>query len=402
MIANSDTRKEFLLYGLSAATFIIFFQIYMVAPIIPSLSVFFRISEQAVSDIVPAFLIPYGVFSLFYGVFADQIGTKKVILTSSLVFIILTVGTTFSQNITQMLIWRTLAGVGAGGVIPISLAWIGKTYAYEKRGQPIGYIFGAVAGEGAFGAFAGALLESYVGWKILFLIVAGLALLIWGVIFRAYRVMELKPTRSHLSLPVVFKSYKELLLTKRGGTAYLYVMLNGIFTSGVYTWLAYYLEKTYNLSGRSIAFALLGYGIPGLVFGPLIGRLVDRYGRSKLLPSGLALGSSSVFTLILSVSLVVIRVAIITLSLGFDLTQPLLAGIISQVGKKRGGQAMSVMAFMLFVGFGLGSYFFKLALNLSLETALIIFGSFQLGLSLLGFWVFRKERFVGSAQPAQV
>lgn len=42
--------------------------------------------------------------------------------------------------------------------------------------------------------------------------------------------------------------------------------------------------------------------------------------RSKLLPPGLALGSAAVFTLILSVPLGIIRAAIITLSLGFDLT----------------------------------------------------------------------------------
>jgi hypothetical protein len=100
--------------------------------------------------------------------------------------------------------------------------------------------------------------------------------------------------------------------------------------------------------------------------------------------------------LIFNIPLVVARISVITLSLGFDLTQPLLAGIITQVGKERGGQAMSVMAFMLFVGFGLGSYLFGLAIHLSLKDALIIFSIFEVILSVIAFGLFKKETFTKS------
>lgn len=55
---------------------------------------------------------------------------------------------------------------------------------------------------------------------------------------------------------------------------------------------------------------------------------------------------------------------------------------------------MSVMAFMLFVGFGLGSYLFGLALQLSLTDASIIFSAFELILSAIAFQVFKKETFI--------
>ena len=48
-------------------TFIIFFQTYMVAPIIPLLSKALQTSEQAAGMIVSAYLIPYGVSTLIYG-----------------------------------------------------------------------------------------------------------------------------------------------------------------------------------------------------------------------------------------------------------------------------------------------------------------------------------------------
>jgi predicted MFS family arabinose efflux permease len=122
-----------------------------------------------------------------------------------------------------------------------------------------------------------------------------------------------------------------------------------------------------------------------------IGRLADKFGRSKLLPLGLIVSGLSASMLIFNIPLTVARVSVITLSLGFDLTQPLLAGIITQVGKERSGQAMSVMAFMLFVGFGLGSYLFGLALKLGFTDALLIFSTFQIVLSIISWPLFKKE-----------
>lgn len=397
MDALQIRKREYLLRLLSAATFIIFFQLYMVAPLIPGLSSFFKVSEQAVGLIVPAFLIPYGIFTLFYGLLADKAGTKLIILVSFFLFAIFTASTAFSQSIPQLIVWRVLTGIGASGVIPISLAWIGQTYTYQERGRPLGFVFGAVAGGGAFGASAGVFLESFIGWKLLFLGVGTIALLVWIILYLAYQKMSATPVvKQGLTLNMVFKGYKQLLTSLRGRSAYFYVFLNGIFASGVYTWLALYFERNYSLNGWQIGLALLGYGIPGFVFGPFIGRLADKYGRSLLLPFGLFLGGLSASMLIFNIPLTIARVSVITLSLGFDLTQPLLAGIITQVGKERSGQAMSVMAFMLFVGFGSGSYFFGLAIKLGFTAALIIFSVFQIALAIIAIPLFKSETLANS------
>lgn len=135
----------------------------------------------------------------------------------------------------------------------------------------------------------------------------------------------------------------------------------------------------------------MGYGFPGFILGPFIGKLVDKNGRSKLLPIGLAISALSAFVLALNIPLHVATVAVIFLSIGYDLTQPLLAGIVTEVGKERPGQAMSLNVFMLFVGFGLGSYLFGLALQLSLVQALIIFSFVQAALSIIAIRLFKGE-----------
>ncbi|OJW77738.1 MAG: MFS transporter [Bacteroidetes bacterium 46-16] len=391
-VIEINRNREQLLWVLSAATFIIFFQLYMVAPLIPTLSVFFKETEQQVGLIVPAYLIPYGVSTLFYGLLADKIGPQKIVLTSLLLFVILTAFTSFSQSVTQLMTLRFLTGIGASGVVPIALAWIGQSYSYKERGRPLGWLFGAMAGGGAFGSSVGVILEPYVGWRILFLGVALIAAVIWTVLcFTHKKGVASQRNKQPLTLRKVFNGYKQLLLLNRGKTVYAYVLLNAIFHAGVFTWLGLYFKRTFNLSDVQIGLAIIGYGLPGFLLGPYIGKLADRIGRSKLLPLGLFISALSSFILSFNVPLSLAVIAVTLLSLGYDLTQPLLAAIITQVGKERPGQAMSLNVFMLFVGFGLGSFLFGLALQLSLIQALIIFSIFQVALSFIALYLFKTE-----------
>lgn len=392
MNSLQTTNREYLLYILSATTFLIFFQLYMVAPLLPTLSIFFNVSQQKVGLIVPAYLIPYGISTLFYGLLADKIGPKRIVLSSLFVFVVLTALTSLSQSVTQFIIWRFLTGIGASGIVPIALAWIVQNYDFEKRGRPLGWLFGAMAGGGAFGSSLGVILEPYIGWKMLFVVVSVIATIIWIILYYGYKKIGApKQNKQLLTLNRGFNGYKQLLLLKRGKVTYTYVLLNAIFHAGVFTWLGLYFKWTFHLNDLQIGLAIIGYALPGFLFGPYIGKLADRIGRSKLLPMGLLISALSSFILSLNISLGIAALAVTILSLGYDLTQPLLAGIITKVGKERPGQAMSLNVFMLFIGFGLGSYLFGIVLKLSLFQALMIFSIFEAMLLLFALALFKGE-----------
>jgi predicted MFS family arabinose efflux permease len=186
--------------------------------------------------------------------------------------------------------------------------------------------------------------------------------------------------------------YQELLFhSPRGRRTYAYVLLNGIFHSGVFTWLGVYFAERYGLGEIGIGLALLGYGIPGFLFGPLIGRAADRVGRRRLLPIGFAIGGVSAAGLAFSVPLGLSVVFVTTLSLGYDMTQPLLAGIVTDLGSPR-GVAMGLNVFLLFTGFGMGSLIFGAALPLGFGLALAWFGGIVLIAAAIAVPLFRDEQ----------
>lgn len=126
--------------------------------------------------------------------------------------------------------------------------------------------------------------------------------------------------------------------------------------------------------------------------GPVIGRWADRWGRRWLVPLGLAIAALSAAILIPDVPMLLAALAVTLLSLGYDMTQPLLAGIVTQLGGPRAGQAMGLNVFILFTGFGLGSILFGAAVPLGFGTALAIFSSVLMASAWAGLFLFRNER----------
>jgi len=395
--AIDGRRRERLLRMLAAATFIIFFQAYMVAPIIPVLSNAFGTSVQTVGLIVPAYLIPYGIATLAYGILADRLGIHRVMFVSLMAFSALTMLTATAQSIEQLTLWRTVTGIGASGVVPLALALVGRLYPYEQRGRPLGWLFGAMAGGMAFGSPLGAMIVPFVGWQGLFVVVGAVGAVLLLVLLPYRSVIAATAQSVTGTLRDLVRGYKDLLGPPRGQRTYGFVLVNSLFHSGVFTWLGVYFEQRYGVGPIGIGLALLGYGVPGLLFGPLIGRAADRFGRARLIPIGLSLSALAAAALMLGFPMVLAPIVAMVLSLGYDMTQPLFAGIVTSLGGKRAGQAMGLNVFMLFIGFGLGSLIFGELLRYSFAAALGVFAVVEMTLALLSLALFRSE--VPSARP---
>ena len=395
-----DAAYERLLHTLALATFLVFFQAYMVAPLIPRLATLFGTSPVTAGIVVPAYLVPYGLTTLLVGVLADRMGRRRLMLGSLGLFTLLAPMTATSRTVWEFASWRAVTGIGASAVVPLALSLIGVRYPYASRGRPLGWIFGAMAGGMAAGSTLGAVLEPVLGWRGEFIALGILSLPVGGLLLRDRALLDIGP-RSHVPLVAVAAGYRALLTSARGKATYLFVLLNAVFHSGVFTWLGLYFTVRHGLGVVGIGLALLGYGLPGFVLGPVIGRAADRWGRRWLIPGGLAIAAIAALLLIPRSPIAAAAIVVTGLSLGYDMTQPLLAGVVTSLGASRGGQAMGLNVFLLFIGFGLGSYAFGQLATYGLETALLVFGTLQLLLAGLAVSLFRGER-AQSADPANM
>ncbi len=373
----------------TGAAFLTFAQAFMVAPILPQLAGVFHTDSGTIGLAVPAYLVPYGVMTLLWGPLSDRIGRRPIILGSLVAFAALTAGTALSDTAGSFILMRVVTGAAASGVVPISLALIGDVYPFAQRGRALGWLFGGMAGGIAVGSTAGALAEPFIGWAGLFL-VSGVGILAMALL-AMLRLPASHPVQDTPGWSVVVAGYRNLISTNRGRRTYFYVLLNAVLHSGMYTWLGLYLVLRFRLGPIGVGLALLGYGVPGFLFGPIIGKLADRYGRARIIPAGVLVAGLCALTLALDMPLAVVAVTIAVLSLGYDMTQPLLGGIVTDLPGTI-GQSVGLMAFVLFLGFGLGSLIFQALLPAGFPLAFAVFGTAAVLAFGLALRVFRSER----------
>jgi predicted MFS family arabinose efflux permease len=285
--------------------------------------------------------------------------------------------------------WRFAAGVSAGGIIPVALALLGDLYPFERRGRAIGWLFGAIAGGMAFGSTLGALLNPWIGWRATLLLAGGVVAVLFGVAVRHRAILG---GRRPAGGGGWLAGYAALLRDPRGARTYAYILLNGLLHSGAFSWLGVYFAARYGLGDRGIGLALLGYGVPGMLLGPVIGHWADRRGRGLIIPAGLAVSAAALALLALPAPLAVACVAVTALSLGYDMTHPPLVGIITGLDPARRGQAMGINAFVLFTGFGVGPLLFHATMSRGIDFAIYAFAGLAVLLGAAAAVAFRNER----------
>lgn len=202
----------------------------------------------------------------------------------------------------------------------------------------------------------------------------------------------LKVTRRFTSFDQVIREYLVVLETPRGGRTLAFIFCNGAFHGGIFAWLSLLLISRYHLHDTGIGLALLGYGLPGIFFGTVIGRWGDRYGRSYVVPIGFLWAAFFAFLLILASPRLVAALIITALSVGFDATHPLMSSITTSLDPKHRGQMTGLATFTNFIGMGIGALCFQQLIAFGFTVALAIFASAQTLLGFAALYSFRGER----------
>src|SRR5882724_1703278 len=80
-----------------------------------------------------AYLLSSTVTVPIYGKLADLYGRKPVFLVATAIFMISSILCGQSQSMEQLIAFRLLQGIGAGGMLPITQTIVGDVYPLEER-----------------------------------------------------------------------------------------------------------------------------------------------------------------------------------------------------------------------------------------------------------------------------
>jgi EmrB/QacA subfamily drug resistance transporter len=178
---------------------------------------------QHLSWVVTSYLLASTVVGPVYGKLGDLYGRKRVLEIAILLFLAGSALCGAAQDMTQLIIFRAVQGLGGGGLMVISMAVVGDLVAPRDRGRYQG-LFGGVFGVATVaGPLLGGFFVDNLSWRWIFYVnlpLGALALLVISVAFRDRHVTE-RHSIDWLGTIVLTGGVSGIVLyTSLGGTSY--------------------------------------------------------------------------------------------------------------------------------------------------------------------------------------
>jgi EmrB/QacA subfamily drug resistance transporter len=143
---------------------------------------------QHLSWVVTAYLLASTVTGPIYGKLGDLYGRKVVLQTAIVIFLVGSALCGIAQGMTELIAFRALQGLGAGGLMVTTIAVVGDIIPPRDRGKYQG-LFGAVFGVSTvIGPLLGGFFVDNLSWRWIFYVnlpLGALALFVIGVVFHS-------------------------------------------------------------------------------------------------------------------------------------------------------------------------------------------------------------------------
>jgi len=362
------------------------------------------------SWVVTAFLLASTVTAPLYGKLSDMYGRRPLFLTAIGIFLVGSALCGLAHSMLQLVLFRGLQGVGAGGLLTLAQTTIGDLVAPRERGRYQGLFSGVYALASVAGPLLGGVITSALSWRWVFYVnlplgVPALAMLAYGM-RRPHRVVHHRIDYAGTVLLVSGTSCLLLLLTW-GGTSYGWTSAPMLGLAAAAVVLLYglgvqerraaepvlppdlFANRTFLISAGTIGLSIMALfgtlvflplylqlvvgatpSAAGLMLSPIMGgvivssigggRFVSATGRYKLLPViGLAAAAAALaligWAIARGAPTALIEFALVVVGLGVGLVMPtLIVAIQSAVPRSELGVATSSAAFVRSLGGALG------------------------------------------------
>jgi EmrB/QacA subfamily drug resistance transporter len=323
----------------STAYFMVVLDAVVVVMALPAMQRDLHVGISSVQWTVTAYGIAFAAGIITAAALGDRFGRRRVFNCGLALFTLASAACALAPNVAELIAARTVQGLGAAAVLPLSLTILTTAFPAQKRGMIVG-VYGGLAGLAvALGPILGGVITETIDWHWIFWIYVpiGLAALLLGV--RLLPESHGAPARLDLAgVSLVTSGVVALVwaLTRANDVGWSSAEIVGSLAAGcallaVFLWwehravepmvplrlfgsrefalgnlttfflhgstfaAAFFLTQEFQLargySPLGTGLRLLPFFATPMVVSPLAGALSDRMGRGRIMVAGLALQS---------------------------------------------------------------------------------------------------------------
>lgn len=199
MISSRSLSRNRIIALVCIAIFIGAMDLTVASAFLPQVVVDFELSTQQFALagwVVTMYLAAYAVSMTFAGRLSDLYGRRPAYLVCLIIFIagsILvaltrTPGLQPSFSLEWLVVSRVIQALGAGAMVPVSMALVGDLYPPARRATPLGIIAAVdTAGWVVGHLYGGIMIRLFTDWRLIFWLNVPIGLLAFALCWRALR-----------------------------------------------------------------------------------------------------------------------------------------------------------------------------------------------------------------------
>lgn len=182
----SEKQRKWVLVAIFIATFMSSVEITVVTTALPT--IISELNGIAIQSwVFTAYLLATAITTPIYGKLADQLGRKPVFVAGLIFFTLGSLLCGLAPNMLVLIIARTIQGLGAGAIMPITNTLIADMFSYQERAKMLAFNNTAWGISALAGPMIGGFLVDQLNWHWIFFINVPLGLLVLGLVLIFYR-----------------------------------------------------------------------------------------------------------------------------------------------------------------------------------------------------------------------
>ena len=368
------------------------FALRIIDPLILPIAEHFAVTPSAAALLSTAFALPYAMAQPFLGPLGDRFGKARCIqVCVAAMALALWLGSV-APSFELLMASRIVAGVFAGGLIPLVLAGFGDAYALQERQVAIGRLLLAIITGQMLGSSVAGFVNDAFGWRgslgVAAVAATAAAILAWAAT-PAAQLIRPAPGGAHASFAAL---YGRVFDNPKAVWLYAAVVLEASFVFGAFPFVGQFLIEH---AGSSVVQAptqagmvLAAFGIGGLAYALTVRRLIALLGVRRMCVAGSTLAALAYAALTVLHVWWLAALAMMLAGAAYYMLHNSLQTEATEIAPTARGSAVALFACGFFAGQGLGPLLFgALMHSLGFPAALL---TCAVGLVCLGQAVVRK------------
>jgi predicted MFS family arabinose efflux permease len=315
-----------------------------------------------VALLTTSYALPYGFGQPVLGPLGDALGKARVLKICLILFTMALSFASIAPTLDGLFAARVVAGIAAGGIIPLALAMIGDRFPFETRQVAIGrFLSASVIGQ-LVGVMSAGLLADFAGWRTAMWATAAVAML---AMLLSIVKLEDPPEqeRRPFDLRVAMARYGLVFQNPRAWVCFGGVFFEGVAVFGVMPFVAEIVETTMGGGPAEAGFIIAGLAVGGILFSLSVQHILQAFGPTGMMRIGGFLAGTGLVLFSLAKTWPEAAVCFLALGIGFFMIHNSLQNRATELAPTARGSAVALHAFFFFLGQGFAPILFGASMH---------------------------------------